>query len=154
LDEHFKVFWSRLPVALEGDEAQRVREVPGAEKALRSILDQMPQIEQELDDLQPGDKAAYARIADRLETFRQPLGDIALATIVGERAMFSESTLKRRTQELALSVVALFLAGAVSIGLVLRGNRLNRTLYLQARQSAAELDTVKSQLVDAIESIS
>jgi PAS domain S-box-containing protein len=154
LDERFEVFWSRLPVALEGDEAQRVREVPGAESALRSILAQMPQIEAQLGALQPGDKAAYERIADRLETFRQPLSDIALATIVGERALFSESTLKRRTQEIALSVVALFFAGAVSIGLVLRGNRLNRALYLQARQSAAELDTVKSQLVDAIESIS
>ncbi len=152
--ERLDVFWSRLPVALEGDESRQVREIPEATATLRSILDDLPNIEAEVRALHPGDAAGYHRLLDHLERYRQPLNNIAQAMMIGDKTGANESELRRGGLELILSYFAIVVVGGVFIALVLHGKRQNRRLYRRARDSAQQLDLVKSQLVDAIESIS
>jgi len=152
--ERLDVFWSRLPIALEGDESRQVREIPGATAMLKAILDDLPNIESELRALHPGDTVGYHRLLDHLERYRQPLSNIAQAMMIGDKSGANESELRRGGLELILSFFAIAVVGGVFIALILHGKRQNRQLYLRARDSAQQLDLVKSQLVDAIESIS
>jgi PAS domain S-box-containing protein len=72
----------------------------------------------------------------------------------GDKPGADESELRRGGLGLILSFLAIALVGGVFIVLTLQGKRQNKRLYLRARESAQQLDLVKSQLVDAIESIS
>ncbi len=152
--ERLDVFWSRLPVALEGDESSQVREIPGAAATLKSIEGDLPAIEAELRALRPGDSSAYHALLDHLERYRQPLNNIAQAMMIGDKTGANESEMRRGGIELVLSFFAVVVGGAVFIALVLHGKQQNQRLYLQARDTARQLDLVKSQLVDAIGSIS
>lgn len=150
----FDLFWSRLPIALEGKESERVRRAPGAVAALQRIADDLPNVEAKLKRLVPGDTAAYTALLQHLEEYRAPLQVIAQATIVGETSGLSEVDMKREGLEIMLSFLAVVAGGAIFVALVLRGKRQNRRLYLQAHTTAQQLDIVRNQLVDAIESIS
>jgi PAS domain S-box-containing protein len=152
--ERLDVFWSRLPVALEGDESSQVRKIPGAAATLKSVEDDLPAVEAELRALRPGDAGAYHALLDHLERYRLPLNSIAQAMMIGDKTGANESEMRRGGLELVLSFFAVVVVGAVFIALVLHGKQQNQRLYLQARDSAQQLDLVKSQLVDAIESIS
>ena len=152
--ERLDVFWSRLPVALEGDESSQVREIPGAAATLKSIEDDLPAVEADLRALRPGDSRSYHALLDHLERYRQPLNNITQAMMIGDKIGANESEMRRGGLELVLSFFAVVVVGAVFIALVLHGKQQNRRLYLQARDSAQQLDLAKSQLVDAIESIS
>jgi len=152
--ERLDVFWSRLPVALEGDESSQVRKIPGAAATLKSVEDDLPAVEAELRALRPGDSRAYHALLDHLERYRLPLNSIAQAMMIGDKTGANESEMRRGGLELVLSFFAVVVVGAVFIALVLHGKQQNQRLYLQARDSAQQLDLVKSQLVDAIESIS
>ena len=74
--------------------------------------------------------------------------------MIGDKSGANESELRRGGLELIVSFLAVIVVGGVFVALVLHGKRQNRRLYLRARDSAQQLDLVKSQLVDAIESIS
>jgi PAS domain-containing protein len=152
--ERLDVFWSRLPVALEGEESSQVREIPGAAATLKGIGDDLPAVEAELRALRPGDAAAYHALLEHLERYRQPLNSIAQAMMIGDKTHANESEMRRGGIELVLSFLAVIVVGGVFIALVLHGKRQNKRLYLRARDAAQQLDLVKSQLVDAIESIS
>ena len=152
--ERLDVFWSRLPVALEGDESSQVRKIPGAAATLKSVEDDLPAVEAELRALRPDDSHAYHALLDHLERYRLPLNSIAQAMMIGDKTGANESEMRRGGLELVLSFFAVVVVGAVFIALVLHGKQQNQRLYLQARDSAQQLDLVKSQLVDAIESIS
>ena len=152
--ERFEIFWSRLPLVLEGKEAQAVRGTPGAETIIRNIYDALPAIESDLQALNPGDDGRYDRLIARLEEFRQPLAKVAYDTMAGSNSVLSEAALRRRTYEILLGFFVLILAGTAIITLALHGERLNKRLYLKTQRTARELETVRSQLVDAIESIS
>ena len=152
--ERLDVFWSRLPIALEGDESSQVREIPGAAATLKSIVDDLPAIEAELRALHPGDAAAYHALLAHIERYRQPLNNIAQAMMIGDKTVANESEMRRGGLELVLSFFGIVVVGAVFIALVLHAKRQNAQLYLEARQAAQQLDLMKGQLVDAIESIS
>lgn len=150
----FDIFWSRFPVALEGRESERVRRAPGAVASLQQILDDLPGVETELKTLQPGNAQAYSALLEHIERYRAPLQDIAQATIVGETSGLNEVDMKREGLDIVLSFLAVVTAGAIFVALVLRGKRQIRELYLHACATAHQLDVVRNQLVDAIESIS
>lgn len=163
VETRFEIFWSRLPLLLEGEESSDIRDIPGAVESVEAILDQMPALESQLASLQAGDAAGYREIAERLESFRLPLRDLVQATIIGDRAAFADLDAvrdghvghrHRRSTEIVASVVFILLAGGVFIWIALSSMRRNRKLYLDARATASELAVVKSQLEDAIESIS
>ena len=152
--ERLDVFWSRLPVALEGDESSQVREIPGAAATLRGIVDDLPTIEAQLRALRPGDAAGYHALLARLDRYRQPLNNIAQAMMIGDKTRANESEMRRSGLELVLSFFGIVVAGSVFIALALQAKRQNARLYLEARDAAQALDLMKGQLVDAIESIS
>jgi PAS domain S-box-containing protein len=138
--QRFDVLWSRFPVALEGEESRRLREIPGATAALREIFDDLPAVEAELKLLVPGDAARYRALMQHLERYREPLHTIAQTTIVDQQSSLSEVDMKREGLEIILSFLALVGAGVMFLVLILHGRR--------------QLDVVRNQLVDAIESIS
>jgi PAS domain S-box-containing protein len=152
--QRLDVFWSRLPIALEGDESRQVREIPGAAAIFQTILDDLPSIEAELDRLAPGDDKRYRDLLERLERYREPLSNIAQAITIGLKAGISESEMRRGSVEMVLSFLAVVVAGGIFIALVLHAKRQNTRLYVEAREAAQQLDQVKKQLVDALEGIS
>jgi PAS domain S-box-containing protein len=152
--QRFDVFWSRLPVALEGDESRQVREIPGAAAVFQGILDDLPLIEAELDRLAPGDDERYRDLREHLEKYREPLSNIAQAMMIGLKAGISESEMRRGSVEMVLSFLAVVVAGGIFIALILHAKRQNTRLYVEAREAAEQLDQVKKQLVDALEGIS
>jgi PAS domain S-box-containing protein len=152
--QRLDVFWSRLPVALEGDESKQVREIPEAAAVFQTILDDLPVIEAELDRLAPGDTERYRDLLERLEKYREPLSNIAQAMMIGVKVGVSESEMRRGSVEMVLSFLAVVAAGGIFIALVLHAKRQNTRLYVEARETAQQLDQVKRQLVDAIEAIS
>jgi PAS domain S-box-containing protein len=152
--QRLDVFWSRLPIALEGDESKQVREIPQAAAVFQTVLDDLPLIESELDQLAPGDTERYRHLLERLEKYREPLGNIAQAMMIGLKAGVSETEMRRGSVEMVLSFLAVVAAGGIFIALVLHAKRQNTRLYVEAREAAQQLDQVKKQLVDAIEAIS
>ncbi|MCC6470508.1 MAG: PAS-domain containing protein [Alphaproteobacteria bacterium] len=147
-----ELFWSRLPLILEGEEGLKVRALPGASEAVRRIVDDLPALERDLAALDSAEPATYRRARERLETYRAPLQDMLQSLLMTDRAKTSSATVREQQYEAFAAFGLVVLSGAALIVMLWRSLRASRRAYDAALKAEASALMARQQMEDAIES--
>ena len=129
----FEIFWSRLPLLVEGVDSASIRSLEGA-ATVPEMIAQLERLEPALTALRPGDRAAYRPISDTLREFRRAPAD-ALARRQGPGRPHSDAQRagKHRLYLEQLGyLLGILISGSVLIGLLLRETRHVRRLLADA----------------------
>ncbi len=135
--KHFDIFWSRLPLLIEGEDPALVREVSRAEEVVPDLIATLERLAPAVERARI-DRAELRRIREELEAMQAPLHAISLATL---HEMARRHTVLRRevallSQRNNLSLAGL--AGSVAILLFLLHREVARTRFLLARSHLQE----------------
>ncbi len=149
LQLRFEIFWSRLPVLLEGPQTEVLREVPQFETTVRELLGVLQQAEPQIERLGVGDRAGAAALRGVLGPWRTRLHHVVLDALIYEST--AVSTDRKNVEELYFELMVLFVGTAVGVVV------LFLVLYRETRRAERaerEASTARAQLLEAIESVS
>jgi len=137
LEKRFDIFWSRLPLLIEGEDTALIREATGVEKLVPDLLARLERLAPLLGRVR-SDAAAAREMRLALEAMQEPLHEISLATVhelAKRHTMLREelATLSRRN---SLSLAGL--AGSAAIMLFLLYREVGHTRFLLARSHVQE----------------
>jgi len=147
--ERMEVFWSRLPLFLEGREGRSLSKIGDTQEAARAALDVLERMEPEVLALERGDTERYLKIRDSLHGLLGPLH----STLMDAR-QWQEGAAAIRSERLARGYTELLLA---SLGILLSGGCLMLLLVHEIREGRRAQTAEKSALTrlsEAIESYS
>ena len=156
LMQRFDIFWSRLPILIDGTQAEPLRYVPGIENRVNNILAVLQDSEALITNLQPNDLASYKALVSKLRVIQTPLQDLVLDGLSHSDEIYKNG--KAKSKALFDRLLA-YLSMAIAIGVFgffLLYRSLSRTQqhFEQARAAEADVNRVRVQLAAAIESIS
>ncbi len=147
--ERMEVFWSRLPLFLEGREGRRLANIGDTQEAARAAIDVLERMEPEVQALERGDRERYLRIREELHGLLGPLHRTLMDT-----RQWQEGAATIRSARLDRGYVELLLA---SLGILLSGGCLMLLLLheiREARRAQAAEESALSRLSEAVESFS
>jgi diguanylate cyclase (GGDEF)-like protein len=129
----FEIFWSRLRLLVEGVDSASVQSVESA-AAVPEMIREVERLESAVRALRPGDRAAYPRIADRLESFALPL--LTLSRQVKDAVGLNSDAQHALQRNLYLEqlgyLLGILVSGSVLIGLLMAETRHVRRLLADA----------------------
>ena len=147
--ERMEIFWSRLPLFLEGREGRKLSKIGNTQEAARTALDVLERMEPRVIALERGDIDEYLDIRGELRGLLEPLHK----TLMDAR-QWQEGAALIRSERLDRGYIELLLA---SVGILMSGGCLLLLLLHEIREArraqAAEMSAL-SRLSDAIESFS
>jgi diguanylate cyclase (GGDEF)-like protein len=129
----FEIFRSRLPLLIEGGDSAPIRSVKGAVAVSQMIAD-LERLEPAVMSLRRGDRAAYLRIADTLQSFGEPLVGLSRevnATVRLDVHAEDAGELELYAEELGF-LLGILVSGGIIIGLLLRETSRVRRLLADA----------------------
>ncbi|MGH6901191.1 MAG: diguanylate cyclase domain-containing protein [Geminicoccaceae bacterium] len=128
----FEIFWSRLPLLIEGGDSASIQSVEDA--TVPQLIAEMQRLEPAVMTLRPGDRAAYLGIADTLQSFDAPLRRLsrAVKATVGLNSDAQHARQRRLYLEQLGSLLGILISGSFLIGLLLRETRRVRRLLADA----------------------
>ncbi|UCH73998.1 MAG: PAS-domain containing protein [Rhodospirillales bacterium] len=134
-----EVFWSRLPLFLEGREGRRLATIGNTQEAARTAIDVLERMEPEVQLLERGDRERYLMIRENLHGLLGPLQRTLMdARQWHERAATIRSArLDRSYAELLMASLGILLSGGSLMLLLLHEIRAARRA--QAAESRALL---------------
>ena len=129
----FDIFWSRLPLLVEGIDSASIRSVEGA-ATVPDMIAQLERLEPAVNALRPGDRAAYLLISDTLQSFAAPLLELSrdVKATVGLNSDAQRARQRRLYLEQIGYLLGILISGSVLIGLLLRETRNVRRLLADA----------------------
>lgn len=147
--ERMEIFWSRLPLFLEGREGRKLAKIANSQHAARAALDVLERMEPRITTLEPGDIEEYLAMRAELHGLLEPLHNTLMNTLRWQEgaALIRSERLDRGYIELLLASVGILMSGGCLLLLLLHEIRAAR------RAQAAEMSAL-SRLADAIESFS
>jgi diguanylate cyclase (GGDEF)-like protein len=129
----FEIFWSRLPLLVEGIDSASIQSVEGA-ATVPNMIAQLERLEPAVMTLRPGDRTAYLMISDVLQSFAAPL--LELSREVKAAVGLNSDAQRARQRALYLEqlgyLLGILISGSVLIGLLLRETRHVRRLLAEA----------------------
>jgi len=139
--QRFDIFWSRLPLLLEGTDSTLIQE-SGAAAVVTRLIDALERIEPDLLALTPHDQAAHRRLAAELDQTLVPLHRLVVdvESLGGIRTQ--EQRLRRRQLDLehAGYLLGILASGGLLIGLLVRESRRTRALLVEATAARARIE--------------
>jgi diguanylate cyclase (GGDEF)-like protein len=133
LVSRFEIFWSRLPLLIEGVDSTSVQSVDSA-ATVPGIISAVERLETDVMALRPGDRVAYQRITNRLESFAPPL--LALSRQVKDAVGLNSDAKHALQRGLYLEqlgyLLGILVSGSVLIGLLMAETRHVRRLLAEA----------------------
>ena len=147
--ERMEIFWSRLPLFLEGREGRRLSKIGDTQEAARAAIDVLEKIEPEVQALERGDRQRYQRIREELHALLAPLH----RTLTDAR-QWQEGAAAIRSERLDRGYIELLLA---SLGILISGGCLMLMLLheiREARRAQAAERSALLRLSEAVESFS
>jgi diguanylate cyclase (GGDEF)-like protein len=128
----FEIFWSRLPLLVEGIDSTSIQSVEDA--TVPRMIAEMERLEPAVVTLRPGDRTAYLRITDALESFDAPLRRLSreVKATVGLNSDAQHARQRRLYLEQLGSLFGILISGSFLIGLLLRETRRVRRLLADA----------------------
>ena len=141
LQQRFDIFWSRLPLLLEGNESEHIRTIPGVPELIESLLATLEAIEPKFHALKPGDEVGADELRAVLAPFGAELHEFTRVALLDVQADFVEDRVGRATTWTVAGFIGLMLSGAVLIVLFVRQIR---TGDLLRRAEAASKDTAET----------
>jgi signal transduction histidine kinase len=153
--ERMEIFWSRLPVLLEGEDRERLKAIPSFVKYVQRILDRLAELEAPLNALEKGQEAEFVPIREALKAMgtqiHQLVGDMMMATRA--EAIGQRDKLNRLYIELIVYFIGILISGVGLIAILFRQIRKTARLLIKATEAEADASAARSQVLDAIESI-
>jgi diguanylate cyclase (GGDEF)-like protein len=140
LVSRFEIFWSRLPLLIEGIDSTSVQSVDRS-AVVPEMIRTVERLEADVKALRPGDRVAYQRIASGLESFAAPL--LALSRQVKDAVGLDSDAQNARQRGLYLEQLA-YLLGILVSGSVLIGLLVAETRHV--RRLLAEANTARSRI--------
>jgi len=147
----FEIFWSRIPLLLEGEEAVIVRQLMPQQK-IENLFAQLPRIERAIRVLTPTDEAGYQMLRADLERIRSALHDIVLSVMAHDTAVENKERMIRSYTEIFASFMLVIVCGSLLLMMLLRELRGSSRLLEQSQQAAreaAEANRSKSRFLAA-----
>ena len=147
----FEIFWSRIPLLLEGEEGRILRGLMPTEAIERTAAD-LSAIERSLQMLAPGEEPAFRALRTDLEHMRSTLHDLVLGVMTQESAARDGERLVRSYAEIFAAFSLVIVSGGLLLLLLLRELRKSSQLLAQSRrseQAAAEANSSKSRFLAA-----
>jgi len=147
--ERMEIFWSRLPLFLEGREGRKLAKIGNTQEAARKALDVLERMEPRVSTLERGDAKEYLAIRAELHGLLEPLHNTLMDARQWQQgaALIRSERLDRGYIELLLASVGILMSGGCLLLLLLHEIRAAR------RAQAAEMSAL-SRLSDAVETFS
>jgi signal transduction histidine kinase/ActR/RegA family two-component response regulator len=156
LKERFELFWSRLPILLNGGQSAQLRMVDGLVDITSATIANLERIEPALNAISRDDPIGIAAIRESLRALHPPLRDMVRGALLIDHSMVAEE--RKSHEELYTTLLGLFgavlLAGGILFLLLYRQTVKTQNLVLQARRAEQAAEVARSELLLAIESIS
>lgn len=149
----FDLFWSRVPIILESDEAAGIRQIPDLVETFRAIRAALPDWESRLTERRSDDLGTLLQIASELAPHRDRIHDAVVKTLVNDQSVFHRESLADRLNQLALLFSMLFVVGTVLVVMLMRQLRQSERLTNKAMAAEQAAETARTQLSDIIESV-
>ena len=149
----FDIFWSRIPLMLEGEESAGVRELDGVVETFTAISDSLPRWERMLQRGVSGRPEQLGTVVAELEDFRTPIHDAVIQTLVIDETVYNRERLMQRFNQLYGLFFILCLAGVVVVLLLLRQLRQSARLAQAAGRSEKEAQAARRRIVEVIDSV-
>jgi signal transduction histidine kinase/ActR/RegA family two-component response regulator len=156
LTERFEIFWSRLPIMIQGPQSAELRAVDGLTATVTHIIAELKRIEPVVTSLADGHREQYGNVRSVLESFRAPLEDVTRNALLYDARL--DSSYRRKHEVYYYQLIAVFavtLGGGATFFIMFyyQTSRANRLFYkaLEAEKAAS---VARSQLLEAISSIS
>ena len=154
--ERFEIFWSRLPILLEGKQSSQLRDVEGVVETANNAIGLLEELEPSVGSLERRDAETITQIIARLGTLREPLHEMV------QKALIYDADIRNKNAKLHevyyYQLLALFATLLVGGGVlfVMFHRQIHRAERLSVEARAAEATTRKAreQLVVAIGSMS
>jgi signal transduction histidine kinase len=147
--EPMEIFWSRLPLFLEGSEGRKLARIGNTQEAARAALDVLERMEPRVMALDKTNTTEYLEIRDELHGLLEPLN----RTLMDAR-QWQEGAALIRSERLDRGYIELLLA---SVGILMSGGCLLLMLLheiREARRAQASEMSAMARLSDAVESFS
>jgi diguanylate cyclase (GGDEF)-like protein len=125
----FEIFWSRLPLLVEGVDSESIQRVPSA-AMVPQLIAKLKRLEPQILALRPGDRAAYQQIAQTLDELWGPLSQLSRDVKAAVGLNSDEQRVRERAlylEQLAY-LLGILASGSVLIALLLRETKRVRRL--------------------------
>jgi diguanylate cyclase (GGDEF)-like protein len=141
LVQRFDIFWSRLPLLIEGTDSAITRE-SGAAAVVSRLIDTLGRIEPDLLALAPHDAAGHRRLAAELDQMQGPLHRLAVdvESLGGIRSQEQRLRQRQLAFEHAGYLLGILASGGLLIGLLVRESRRTQALLLEATAARARIE--------------
>jgi diguanylate cyclase (GGDEF)-like protein len=139
--QRFEIFWSRLPLLVEGLDSVLIRE-SGAAAVVDRLLPALERIEPDLSTLAPHDIAAHRRLSRELDEMRAPLHRLVVE-VESLGGMRTQEQRQRRRQvdfEQAGYLIGILGSGGLLILLLVRESRRTNDLLAEATTARARIE--------------
>jgi signal transduction histidine kinase/ActR/RegA family two-component response regulator len=150
----FDIFWSRFPVILESEEGRGLRSLDAKMAGVREVYAALPDLERELQALAPERPETFAAVFRRLGQFDEPIQQLALTVLGFEYFDANSDRLSDVQREFTWTYLVLLLAGGLLVACLFWQSRTARELAAHAELAKADTERARSQLQDAIASLS
>jgi diguanylate cyclase (GGDEF)-like protein len=129
----FEIFWSRLPVLVEGVDSASVQSVESA-AAVPEIIKEVKRLEPAVMALRPSDRAAYLHLANNLESFALPLQTLSrqVKDAVGTSSDAQHALQRGLYLEQLGYLLGILVSGSILIGLLMAETKRVRRLLADA----------------------
>ena len=149
----FDIFWSRIPLVLESDEALGVRRISGVVATFEEIDRRLPDWEARLTAALDGPAGGLDGLKQDLEPFREDLGDHVAQVLLRDKSQFEQAPIRRRLTELFAAFVLLCGLGGVLVVLLIIQLRRSERLTGTAREAEAAAEAARARLAEVIDSV-
>ena len=158
LVERLDIFWSRMPLLVEGSDGELITAMSDAESVVPRVVAELEAIEPDLLALEPDDRAAQRAIRDRLSALQEPLRRIALQVNTGTglaraAAPPPSSVLGQILAHPIVHLGGILLSGGVFILLLVLETRRTRGLLAATEAAQAKAGAAEARLRAVIDAV-
>jgi diguanylate cyclase (GGDEF)-like protein len=140
--QRFDIFWSRLPLLIEGADSALIRE-SGAGAVVPRMIAALERMEPDFQTLGRGKQGAvYLRLAAELEALAEPLHRLVVdvETLSGKYSQEQQLQQRRLNLEQAGYLLGILVSGGLLIALLVRESRRTRALLAAATAANARIE--------------
>jgi diguanylate cyclase (GGDEF)-like protein len=141
LVQRFEIFWSRLPLLVEGSDSALVQE-SGATAIVPRLVATLERMEPDLRALEPFDGIRHRRLATQLDQISEPLHRMVVDVESLLSIRSQQQRLRQRELELQLAgyLLGILASGGLLIGLLVRESRRTQALLAEATAARARIE--------------
>lgn len=140
LVDRFDIMWSRIPLLVDGPDAERLAQTEAAPRLVRDMVATFERLEPLVLALDYGDRAGYREIHDAIDPFGPRLRDILLTAEIDLKQEFRQEAIESANREVFLSFAGLLASGGVLIFVLLMHLRREARLSEEYRRASAAAD--------------